>query len=467
MRRFPWIVIVVATTLIGGTASAVSGSTRVSGPSPFPAGCSADPGPGTLYQNAEVQPHLSVDPRNPWHLTGAYQADRWSTVAAQGVVTVTSFDGGMTWKQAVPRLSECSGNADFKRATGAWTTIAPDGTAYLVALSMTGAAFEPGSANAIMVSRSGNGGVDWADPVLLAPAGGSAFNDLPSGTADPTDSRYVYVVWTGLTLLSDTDFVGPTFMRRSTDGGHTWEPARAIYDPGMNAETTANKIVVLPDGTLVNVFARYQQSGTLVDLASIRSSDKGATWSEPTVISGQQWAGTKDPETGTPVRDGAQLPQAVADGRGNIYVSWQDSRFSNGVRDNIVISRSANAGRTWTAPTAVNTNHTVPAFSSALAAQRDGTVGVSYYDFRNNTPDPATLPTDYWLVTSRDNGVTWTERHIAGPFDLATAPKADRPVPSFYLGDYHSLLAVNHSFVPFFPMTTGNPQNPTDIFVGD
>jgi hypothetical protein len=467
MRWFSLLAVVVTVTLAGGTAGAVSWAMRVSGPSPFPPGCATNPGPGTLYRNAEVQPHLSVDPRNPRHLVGAYQVDRWSTVAAQGVVSVTSFDGGWSWKQAVPRLSECSGNTGFKRATDAWTTIAPDGTAYLVTLSMTGGSFEPGSANGVMVSRSDNGGTSWADPVVLARAGDSSFNDLPSGTADPSDSRYVYVVWTGLTLLSDTDFVGPTFLRRSSDGGRTWEPARAIYDPGLNSETTANKIVILPDGTLVNIFARYRQSGAVVDLAAIRSTDKGITWSAPDVISSQQWAGTKDPETGTPVRDGAQLPQAAADGQGTLYVSWQDSRFTNGVRDNIVISRSTDAGHTWITPAPVNADLTVPAFSSALAAQRDGTVGVSYYDFRGNTPDPATLPTDYWLVTSHDNGVTWTERHIAGPFDLATAPKVDRPVPSFYLGDYHSLVAVNRSFAALFPMTTGDPQNPTDIFIGD
>ncbi|MEV4316854.1 sialidase family protein [Actinocrispum sp. NPDC049592] len=467
MRRFSLLIASVsALALAGSAANATHSSTRVSGPSPFAPGCSGA-APGTLYTNAEVQPHLSVDPRNPRHLVGAYQSDRWSTVASQGVVTATSLDGGWTWRRAVPKVSECSGNNAFKRATDAWTTVAPDGTAYLVTLSMTGATFEPGSVNGVMVSRSDDGGLSWGDPVLLAQGDETVFNDLPTGTADPNDSRYVYALWTAVTLLDSPHFKGPTVLRRSTDGGQTWESPRVVHDPGVDAETTANRLVVLPDGTLVTVFARYQQSGAVVDLVVVRSTDKGVTWSAPSVISTQQWAGTKDPETGTPVRDGAQLPQAAVDGRGTLYVSWQDSRFTNGTHDSIVISRSTDAGRTWSTPVPVNKNLAVPAFFSALAAQRDGTVGVGYYDFRDNTSDPATLPTDYWLVTSRDNGVTWTERHIAGPFDLATAPKADRPVPSLYLGDYHSLVSTGRSFLAFFPMTTGIPGNPTDIFTGD
>jgi hypothetical protein len=73
------------------------------------------------------------------------------------------------------------------------------------------------------------------------------------------------------------------------------------------------------------------------------------------------------------------------------------------------------------------------------------------------------LPTDYWLATSDDAGATWSEQRV-GSFDFATAPKVDRPVPSLYIGDYHGLVAAGSQFVALFPMTTGNPANPTDIF---
>jgi hypothetical protein len=202
-RRLLATALVVSAGLLGTNAYAEvdSGLIRVTGSSPFAPGCNGDGGVGTLYPNSEVQPRLAVDPRNPRHLVGTYQQDRWSQVASQGVLTVTSFDGGRTWKHATPPVSQCAGGnagngGDFKRATDSWTSIAPDGTAYLASLSMTGLFFEPGSSHAIQVSRSGNGGLNWTNPVTLASGGPEVFNDLPTVTADPFDSRYVYVTWT-------------------------------------------------------------------------------------------------------------------------------------------------------------------------------------------------------------------------------------------------------------------------------
>lgn len=43
-------------------------------------------------------------------------------------------------------------------------------------------------------------------------------------------------------------------LSRTTDGGATREPARAIFNPGPGSGTVANQIIVLPDGTLLNGF---------------------------------------------------------------------------------------------------------------------------------------------------------------------------------------------------------------------
>jgi hypothetical protein len=88
---------------------------------------------------------------------------------------------------------------------------------------------------------------------------------------------------------------------------------------------------------------------------------------------------------------------------------------------------------------------------------------VTYYDFRNNTADPATLPTDYWLIRSADGGLSWRESHVTGPFDLATAPDAE----GLFLGDYQGLATAGSVFVPFYARTNaGTPANLTDIFSG-
>jgi hypothetical protein len=96
----------------------------------------------------------------------------------------------------------------------------------------------------------------------------------------------------------------------------------------------------------------------------------------------------------------------------------------------------------------------------AVAVSADGTVGVSYYDFRNNTADTG-VPTDAWFVHSHDGGATWSEQHVAGPFDIETAPVAR----GFFLGDYEGLATVGNDFLTFFVMTnSGNFANRTDVF---
>ena len=84
---------------------------------------------------------------------------------------------------------------------------------------------------------------------------------------------------------------------------------------------------------------------------------------------------------------------------GTLYTVWQDGRFSNGARDGIAFSRSTDGGLTWSAPVRINGDPTVAAFTPAVAVAADGRVGVTYYDFRGNTSDLATLLTSAWITT--------------------------------------------------------------------
>jgi uncharacterized membrane protein YfcA len=96
-----------------------------------------------------------------------------------------------------------------------------------------------------------------------------------------------------------------------------------------------------------------------------------------------------------------------------------------------------------------------------VAVQTDGTIGVTYYDFRSNTGDRGTLLTDYWLARSTDGGATWRESRVAGPFDLAIAPYAG----GLFLGDYQSLVGIGSTFVPFYvAVNNGDLSNTTDVF---
>jgi hypothetical protein len=104
-----------------------------------------------------------------------------------------------------------------------------------------------------------------------------------------------------------------------------------------------------------------------------------------------------------------------------VYLVLQDARFAGA--DQVVLSRSTNAGRTWTAPKLVSKNPATQAFTPSVEVDRHGNVGVTYYDFTADTVASPTLDTYYWFTRSRDRGATLSarERVTARTFDMRSA----------------------------------------------
>ncbi|TMQ15204.1 MAG: exo-alpha-sialidase [Deltaproteobacteria bacterium] len=312
-----------------GLAAAVSGCgdniydpftslVRVSGHSPFDPGCIGTQR-GMNFAGVEVEPSVAVDPTNPAHLVGVWQQDRWSNGGSNGIGAAASFGGGATWKPSTLRFGRCGGGSaasgtDYDRATDPWVTIAADGTVFLVAL-----VFDSTSPrNAMLASRSTDGGVTWSDPaVLRADSDPDVFNDKDTITADATDPGRVYAVWDRLTGQSQPTRpigTGPTWFARTTAG--VWEPARPIFDPGVDAQTIGNVIGVLPDGTLINAFdliTMVSSTAPVTMLAVIRSPDRGLTWSAPVVIAPMRGVGIQDPNNHVFIRSGLDLPEIAVD----------------------------------------------------------------------------------------------------------------------------------------------------------
>ncbi|HZD52032.1 MAG TPA: sialidase family protein [Woeseiaceae bacterium] len=421
-----------------------------------------------MFLNAEVEPFLAVNPSSPANLIAVWQQDRWSNGGALGIMTGVSFDEGQTWTlQALP-FSRCAGGTtadggNFDRATDPWVTFSPDGVAYELGQTFTGAVRQAGSSSAMRVSRSLDGGLAWSTPVTLILDGDAAFNDKGSITADPFDSRFVYAVWDRI----DSADHGPTYFTRTTDAGESWEAPRSIYDAGPSDQTLNNQIVVLPDGTLIDCFTRFHtatdasSASTMTAIIGIvRSPDRGASWSSLLKVDDALSVGVDDPETGARIRSAAFIASIAVAPDGGLWVAWQDGRFSGFARDAIAITHSIDGGLNWSEPVQVNGDPSVPAFLPTVSVAIDGTIAVSYYDLRANTSDPNTLPTEYRLARSTD-GIVWTDTSIAGPFDLRMAPNAS----GLFLGDYQALRAIGTSFMPLFVQTTGaGSANRTDVF---
>ena len=443
---------------------------RVSPASPFAANCET-PTAGTSYVNSEVEPHLAVNPANPSNWIAVWQQDRWSNGSARGTRSAVTFDGGASWISNGGTFSVCGGGTagnggNYQRATDPWAAFAPNGTAFQMALATSGTSFTAGSSNAMLVARSTDGGLTWAAPTTLIADGSGFFNDKNTITADPTDARYVYAAWDRLVAGGG----GPAIFARSTDNGLTWEAARAIYNPGVNAQTIGNVVVVLPSGVLLYVFTQINFNGSTATGAFFgvsRSLDKGATWSAPVQIATFAGIGARDPDTGTRIRDASSLLSVAAAPSGSVYAVWQDARFSSGARDAIALSRSLDGGQSWSSPVRVNAAAEVAAFVPTVHVLADNTIAVSYFDLRSNTADPQTLGADAWLARSRDGGVGFSETRIAGPFDLAIAPlAATAGTTGYFVGDYMGLASSGDRTVAAFVQTTNTDlANRTDVFV--
>lgn len=435
-----------------------------SGTSPLAGDCTAGAGAGVAFTGAEVEPRLSIHPTRPGVMVAAWQQDRWSDGGARALVAATSLDGGRNWVRTPLPFSRCGGGSvlnggDYERASDPWVSYGADGVLHAMSLSFSGATFQAGSANAMLASRSFDDGRTWTAAATLIRDGEAAFNDKNAITADPRDARYVYAVWDRLTAIGNR---GPTYFTRSTDGGAHWEAARPIFDPGQRSQTIGNLIVVLSDGTLLDVFDRIDSplGGLQTSRAQvIRSTDHGATWSAPIAVGDMLAIGARDPTTGQAVRDGSIVPTAAAGPHGEAYVAWQDARFSGGARDAIALSRSGDGGLTWSAPVRVNGVPAAIAFTPTLHVADDGTVAVLYQDFRNDTA-AAPLWTDTWLARSQDGGATWSDLRLGGSFDLTRAPSAN----GLFLGDYMGLGADDARFLPLAVRSDGSDSaNRTDV----
>jgi probable HAF family extracellular repeat protein len=439
---------------------------EISNPDPLPAAPA-----GALGANVAAEPYLAVNPTNPKNIVAV-----WMDHPFVANVASVTFDGGTTWQNVPIPVSQAEGGP-FGGAADPWVSFAPNGDLY--------------ASSEVVVNKSTDGGLTWGQAILVdADLDKSRTDDKPSITADPNNPNFVYATWARFTRDLANANNASTMFARSTDGGHTWQPDQDIHDAPGTEFNWGQQIVVLPDGTLIDAFCEgdYTNNQQAV-LTLLRSTDHGQTWSAPIPAIVQQplvAGGTikppnalvTDPNTGQLVDTHPMFSSIAVDRTsGNLYAVWIDGRFSNFQYNSIALSMSSDGGFTWSQPIQVNqTPNTVPplerqAWNPTVAVAADGTVGVTYYDLRNNTPAPGAL-TDYWLATCQPSATApatdpanWSEVRLTDTsFNLEQAPSRTSFDVNYFLGDYEGLAAAGNDFVAVWGMPDGSGAPQESIF---
>lgn len=279
------------------------------------------------------------------------------------------------------------------------------------------------------------------------------------------------------------------FVRRSLDGGKTWdkEIATVIAQPSKTGIAFEDKPYIIADAThspyAGNLYIGWTEFTAIKSVILFsRSTDSGVTWSTPMEISSHEGlprdeTGAVEGFTGAVAADGTLyaawsdgeeivlaksqddgrtfspsrpilkttasffsisgimrangFPVLRIDTRANLlYLTWADYR--NGDLD-VLVTSSADGGEHWAEPIRVNTdtihNGADQFFPWLAVDQQDGAVNLIFYDRRS---DPDNRKCTVTLARSTDGGRTFANyRWSAQAFDPAGA----------FIGDYLGIAA--------------------------
>jgi hypothetical protein len=206
------------------------------------------------------------------------------------------------------------------------------------------------------------------------------------------------------------------------------------------------------------VWAGGSLSGNNLNIFFARSTDGGLSFTPKKKLTRLRAEGVAN------LRVGAILPSfAVDPATGDLYVAWQDGRWTGVDHATIMISRDK--GETWSEPARVSDGpDNAAAFTVSVAANSERGVAVSYYSLQN---DPQRrFIVDHYVRISEDGGRTFQPsiRVTANSFDIRFAAQAG----GFFLGDYAGLTGAGNRFHLLWIDTsvvspvTGGPQ--PDVF---
>jgi hypothetical protein len=256
-----------------------------------------------------------------------------------------------------------------------------------------------------------NPATGWVGSRLLNPA---TDDWEPAVAADPK-APYVYMLTTRYGQPKTCSSHCPTpylAFTTSTDGGSTWGPqaplcvclgSKAQYDPTIE--------VVPNTGAVYSVFLNADRAGAF-SAAFMKSTDHGATWTDPVHVYGNvSWT---------------DKPEVTMDASGkDVYVSWNGPQGGD-----LYIGQSHDYGVTWTQQKLTDTKRYYYAYDARVMA--DGTI---VFAESSLVYSGTSISGEVWhhAIISRDHGASW-ENVVVAKVPIGEPCVADGCGPDFYTG---------------------------------
>ncbi|MBA3450347.1 MAG: exo-alpha-sialidase [Chloroflexia bacterium] len=372
-----------------------------------------------------TEPHLAVNPLDPEHLVLGVIDYNFPSMS-----TYVSFDGGETWEgpNQLRYFQE-----DFGAAGDPVLAFDRDGNVFMVSISLGFEEFRLGTLvsateiSSIVISKSEDDGLTWGDAVSTARSTvettsvvdetgrergelAADFLDKPwiSIGPDPADPErdIIYVAYTEFktrytTLYADelpflTSPVTETTIRlvRSTDGGATWSDPIGVSPTVFQAEGASEE-----GEAGVSAADGQTDEQTDDDEISPRTQEEGVA------------AGNEADQT-------VQGPQPAVMADGTVVVAYLDTTL-DGVQEGlarIMVTLSADAGRTFAEPVQAGVfreihfrprNSFFRWWGSAFPQLTVGTGDEIYVAVTAKPGDKPTDDGDIFLLRSLDKGATW------------------------------------------------------------
>lgn len=346
----------------------------------------------------EGQPRLTTDGQGTWvcaFIGGEIKLSNGIFSAFKQIQVCKSTDNGQTWSDPVT----INPNDPAAISLGA-PSIASDGAGkWMLVWESSALANNPAIDDSDIVFSTSINGTTWTDYEMLNSEGATDSSTTGSLDIDPvvtSDKNGVWVCTWNSDFKRGIDGQGDReiFFARSTDFGDTWTD-EAVLNSEFNTETGLDErpsILADGDGNWIIAWDGYTDLSSRYRIWTSTSTDDGETWAQRIQVSEN------------PPQYDQVFPTLAEDGNGKCVVVWQGTLSVSPATDyDIGIAESTNAGNTWSAVKAVNSDAADEVLRDDVSPSIAGD-SAGHWVALWRTTDPEDGDFDIWKALSKETG---------------------------------------------------------------